>query len=118
METRATLRPGQKGTRKLVERFGERLVRVRYVYDAAAGRRYKTVELIVAGAAWRPRPRNQRRCDDDVVHVRIAYGERDLRERAKRLGALWRPAQKLWEITWRDAKRLEISHRVVNPETR
>jgi hypothetical protein len=36
IETRLTLRPGQRGTRKLVERFGERLVRVRYLYDAAA----------------------------------------------------------------------------------
>lgn len=35
METRLTLRPGQPGTRKLVARYGERLVRVRYLYDAA-----------------------------------------------------------------------------------
>ncbi len=47
METRLTLRPGDKGTRKLVQRFGERLVRVRDLYDAEAGRRLKTVELIV-----------------------------------------------------------------------
>ena len=31
METRLTLRPGQHGTRKLVERYGERLLRVRYL---------------------------------------------------------------------------------------
>jgi len=105
METRATLRPGQKGTRKLLERFGDRLLRVRYVYDAEAGRRYKTVELIVSSGPWQPRQRSPRRRDDDVVAVRIAYHETDLRERAKRLGALWRPAQKLWEMTWREAKR-------------
>ena len=29
METGATLRPGQKGTRKLIERYGERLICVR-----------------------------------------------------------------------------------------
>lgn len=33
METRLTLRPGPPGTRKLLEKYGERLVRVRYVYD-------------------------------------------------------------------------------------
>jgi hypothetical protein len=48
--------------------------------------------------------------------VRIAYDEVDLRERAKRLGAVWRPAQKLWEMTWGNAKRLEISDRVRDPE--
>ena len=113
METRATPRSGQEGTRKLVERFGERLVCVRYLYDAGAGRRYKSVELIVSSAPWRPRQRNPSRRDDEIVAVRIAYHETDLRERAKRLGALWRPAQKLWEITWRDAKHLDITDRVV-----
>jgi hypothetical protein len=33
METRLTLRPGMPGTKKLVARFGERLVCVRYLYD-------------------------------------------------------------------------------------
>ena len=60
METRLTLRPGDKGTRKLVERFGERLVRVRYLYDAEAGRRLKTVELIVQSIPWQPRSRSPR----------------------------------------------------------
>lgn len=114
METRATFRPGQKGTRKLVERFGERLVCVRYLYDAAAGRRHKTAELIVSSAPWQPRRRKPRRRDDDIVTVRIAYHETDLRGRAKRLGAVWRPVQKLWEITWRDAKRLSITDRIVS----
>ena len=47
--------------------------------------------------------------------VRIAYGEVELRERARRLGAVWRPAQKLWEIAWGDAKRLGVTARVVSP---
>lgn len=118
METRATLLPGQKGARKLLERFGERLVRVRYLYDAASRRPYKTVELIVASAEWQPRQRRPRRRDDEYVFVRIGYHETDLRERAKRLGALWRAAQRLWEMTWRDAKRLGIEGRVVDAGVR
>jgi hypothetical protein len=114
VETRLTLRPGQGGTKKLLERYGERLVRVRYLYDEASGRRLKTVELIVESVPWRPRARTPRRRDDEVVAVRIAYHEADLRERAKRLGAIWRPAQKLWELTWLNAKRLGISDRVAD----
>jgi hypothetical protein len=114
METRTTLRPGQKGTRKLAARFGERLVCVRYRYDAQAGRRYTTVELVVSSGPWRPKPRLPCRRDDDIVAVRIAYREAELRERAKRLGAVWRPAQKLWELSWLDAKRLGLSERVVD----
>ena len=60
METRTTLRPGDRGTHRLAERYGKRLVCVRYRYDAGAGRRYTTVELIVAEAAWQPRARKPR----------------------------------------------------------
>ncbi len=112
METRLTLRPGQSGTKKLVARYGERLLRVRYLYDEKMGRRLKTVELVIESVPWRPRERKPHRRDDEIVAVRIAYHEADLRERAKRLGALWRPAQKLWEISWLDAKRLGIADRV------
>ena len=113
METRLTLRPGQHGTRKLVERFGERLLRVRYLYDPQAGRRLKTVELIVESVPWKPRERRPRRRDDEIVAVRIGFHETDLRERAKRLGAVWRAAQKLWELKWGDARRLGVADRVV-----
>jgi enoyl-CoA hydratase/carnithine racemase len=46
MEARATMRPGQKGTRKLVARFGDRLLFVRYRYDSKLKKRFTTVELI------------------------------------------------------------------------
>ena len=114
-ETRLTRRPGQPGTKKLVERFGERLVCVRYRYDSVNGRRLKTAELIVQSVPWRPRARLPRRRDDDIVPVRIAWHEIELRERAKRLGAVWRPAQKLWEMHWADARRLGLARRIVEP---
>src|SRR5688572_32067517 len=116
METRLSLRPGQNGAKKLVERYGERLVRVRYLYDARTGRRLKTVELVIESVAWTPRARHPRRRDDEIVAVRIAFEETDLRARALRLGAPWRPAQKLWEISWGNAKRLGIASRVVHTD--
>ena len=42
----------------------------------------------------------------------IAWHETALRSRAKRLGALWRPAQKVWEMRWADARRLGLADRV------
>ena len=112
METRLTLRPGKDGTKKLLQRFGKRLVAVRYLYDAAAGRRYKTVELIVESQTWSPRPRRLRRTPDDIVAVRIHFHEAGLRARAKALGGVWRPAQKVWELTWDAARKLGIADRV------
>jgi len=52
MEIRLKLRPGMSGTKKLLARYGERLVCVRYRYDRATGRRVKTAELIVEDVAW------------------------------------------------------------------
>ena len=57
MVTRLTLRPGMPGTKKLLVRYGERLVCARYLYDEARGRRLKTVELVIDEAPWRGRPR-------------------------------------------------------------
>ncbi len=71
--------------------------------------RHKTAELIVESLPWKPQPRRR---DDEIVAVRIAWQEADLRDRAKRLGAVWRPAQKIWEMRWGDVKRLELQERV------
>ena len=115
MEIRLTRRPGQAGTMKYVKRYAERLVCVRYRYDPENGCRHKTVELIVETVPWESRARRSRRRDEETVAVRIGYQESDLRERAKRLGAIWRPQQKLWELRWLDAKRLGIGDRVAPP---
>ena len=112
MEIRLTRRPGQAGTKKYAERYGERLVCVRYRYDADKACRHKTVELIVETVPWSSRDRRPRRRDEEMVAVRIGYEEHDLRERATRLGALWRPNHKLWEMRWLDAKHLGIADRV------
>lgn len=55
MQTRLSLKPGQKGTKKLVAEYGDRLIAVRYRYDLSRQRRYKTVELIVEESPWLPR---------------------------------------------------------------
>jgi hypothetical protein len=86
---------------------------VRYLYDAATGRRVKTVELIIESVPWTARSRRPRRRHDEIVPVRIGFEETDLRARAMRLGAVWRPAQKVWEITWGNAKRLGLADRVL-----
>lgn len=61
---------------------------------------------------WRPNARRAHRRDEEMITVRIAYAETELRERAERLGAIWRPQQRLWEMRWLDAKRLGIGDRV------
>lgn len=49
-------KPGESGTEKLVAKYGDRLVAVRYRYSHAERKRFKTVELIVAEDDWTPPP--------------------------------------------------------------
>jgi hypothetical protein len=42
------LKPGQKGTKALLEQYGDKLLCVRYRYDEKRQVRIKTVELIVS----------------------------------------------------------------------
>ena len=50
---RGSLLPGQKGTLKPYEEYGDRLVCVRYRYNAERNRRIKTVEIVIDEAPWR-----------------------------------------------------------------
>ena len=99
METRLSLAPGQNGTMKLLAEYGERLVCVRYRYNAGRNIRHKAVELIVESTPWSPRARNARRTPDDRVKIRIAYSETVLRQKVKDAGAIWRHRHRLWEIS-------------------
>lgn len=53
MKTRLILKPGQRGTKNRVEKYGDP-PSVRYRYDAVLRQRFKTVELIVEKTAWIP----------------------------------------------------------------
>jgi len=113
MEIRLTLRPGMSATKKLLARYGERLVCVRYRCDRATGRRVKTAELIVEDVAWAGRARKPRRNDRDFVAVRIAWKESGLRAAVKHAGGIWRPRQRLWELSWDAVRTLGLHGPVV-----
>lgn len=75
MKAYAHLKPGQNGTKRLVDQYGEKLLCVRYRYDETRGMKLK--EIIVDEKPLRtPRFR-----DDDPVPVHVAYGETGLRQR-------------------------------------
>jgi hypothetical protein len=46
------LAPGAPGTKKYVNKYGDRLVCVRYKYDQHTGTKTKTIELIVTQEKW------------------------------------------------------------------
>lgn len=98
-----TLRPGQKGTLALLKSYGEQLICVRYRYDKARGKRYKTVELIVEEQEWLPCEVIER---ERYVLVRLGHGESELRERVKTAGGFWDTEERAWVLP--QAKVLEL----------
>ena len=112
MLARLKLKPGQKGTKKLVSEYGEALVCVRYRYDEASSTRFKTVELIVEKKPWRPLARKFN--DNDLVPVKIEFTEKDLMDIARTAKGRWNPDVKLWFIRYGKIKGTELEKHIVS----
>ncbi len=111
MIARLKLKPGQKGTKALVEKYGDDLVCVRYRYDESGRTRIKTVEIIVERNEL---PASRRKIADDViVPVQISYGECELGKMAKSLGGKWDHDVKLWYIKYGSIKGTNLEKHII-----
>lgn len=104
------LNPGQPGTKRLVNQYGARLVCVRYRYDAAQGKRFKTVELIIEEDPWQPPTRPFQ--DEEIVTIRIGFDEVNWCTCVKAAGSKWNPTLKLWEIEYGKVRKLGLTARI------
>ncbi len=93
--TRLSLRPGQRGTKKLHKEYGDRLICVRYRYDESRSRRLKTIELVVEEAPWWPEARSPE--GKEVVDVQVQWQETELRDALKDAGGRWNPKKRAWQ---------------------
>ncbi|MDD2336371.1 MAG: hypothetical protein PHD01_07315 [Geobacteraceae bacterium] len=98
MKTRLTLKPGQHGTKALVDKYGDALVCVRFRYDAKLRQRVKTVELIVDRSDWTPP--TPRFSENTIVHLQIGASDMQMRTKAKKAGARWSPEKQLWYVKY------------------
>ena len=97
----------------MVAQFGDRLVCVRYRYDALKRRRYTTAEIIVDESDWDPLPSATAR--RQLMPVRIAVQETRLREKVKAAGGRWDPEKRVWHLPLEQVLQLGLSDRVVSP---
>jgi hypothetical protein len=105
------LHPEQDGAKQLHERYGDRLVCVRYRYDETKKRRWKTVELIVEESDWEPTtPRWQA---DTMVAIQVAAQEREVRQQVKGAGGKWNPREVVWELPYGQVVALGLTGRIV-----
>ncbi|MEW6131480.1 MAG: hypothetical protein AB1757_30910 [Acidobacteriota bacterium] len=105
-----SLKPGQGGTKRLLESYGERLLCVRYRYDREKQKRYKTVELIVEEKEWHPQKRAYRA--NSIVGVKVALREKELQNRIRRAGGKWNHEKQVWELRYDAAVRLALEKRI------
>ncbi len=56
MKTIKKINPGKKGTKKLIEEYGDKLVCVRYRHDPKNNRKLKTIEIIIDENPLSPTP--------------------------------------------------------------
>ena len=109
---RLHLKPGQKGTKQLLAQYGDRLICVRYRYDAQRKKRLKTVELLVAERDWQPpRPRF---AHDQIVGLRVAFADVAVRDRVKQAGGTWNPERRVWQLRYDRVVALGLNDRMVD----
>jgi hypothetical protein len=102
MKTRLILKPGQRGTKRLTDKYGDNLVCVRFRYDAISKQRLKTVELVVERTDWEPPP--EKFTADTLVAVKVEGYETELRKLIKDAGGKWSPEKKLWFVRYDNIK--------------
>jgi len=109
MKAYAHLKPGQKGTMRLKEKYGDALLCVRYRYDEIRRVKLKTVELIVEERPLEiPRFR-----DDDIVPVSVAYDEVELREQLRKMRSRWDGEIKMWFVRYGLIRGTELESRIM-----
>jgi hypothetical protein len=109
---RLHLKPGQKGTKHLLAQYGDRLICVRYRYDAQRKKRLKTVEILVAERDWDPpQPRT---APDHLVELRVAFADVVVRQRVKQAGGTWNPERRLWQLRYDRVVALGLTSRIVD----
>lgn len=105
------LKPGQKGTKKLLQQYGKQLVYVRYRYDDKRKKRLKTIELIVEEKEWES-GKNQL-VENEIVCVQINLMEKELQHKVKTAGGVWNRNKKVWELPYRQVLELNLEERIV-----
>ena len=111
MRIKLVLKPGQAGTKKMVAKYGDRLICVRYRYDDINKKRYKTVELIEDETDWVKIP-----AADAIVVVEIIWGEIDLARHVKRAGGKWNPDHKGLELPYSQVVSLGLEDRIIHQQ--
>ena len=84
------------GTAKqLLAQYGDRLICVRYRYDAQ-------------------RKKRPRFAHDQIVGLRVAFADVAVRDRVKQAGGTWNPERRVWQLRYDRVVELGLNSRIVD----
>src|SRR5262249_17665723 len=112
MHIRSTVNPGQRGAKKLLSQYGDRLVYVRYRYVERRQRRGKTVEWIIAEEGWAPPQIQPKR--DALVSIRLTLPKTTLHQQVKQYKGRWDAQRGIWELRYEQVMALGLEAHVID----
>ena len=113
MDVVKTIRPGQHGSHRFLDEWGDKLIAVRYRKDT--DRVFTTIEIIVdeRPASTATHRVLQLTGRNRAVALRVDYDEYELRHRVKMAGGRWSPELKLWLLPYNDVVKMGLRDRIV-----
>ena len=111
LKTTKKILPGQPGAKKLAQKYGDRLVCVRYKEDSDARQRIKTIELVYGRSPLTPK--SHRIPANKNVPIRITYGEKGLGILVRQTGGRWDKAEKVWYLPYGQVLALGLENRMI-----
>lgn len=120
MEVRKKLNPGDYGTKRHLNKYGEKLVCVRYRYDDEKYTRYTTVELIVDEQPYfnnslisAKAPITSNIKENPLVNLKVSYYDQETRQLVKNAGGVWDSEQKHWSLDKALVIKLGLEKRII-----
>ncbi len=106
------IKAGSTGTKYMTEKYGNKLVCVRYIYDSEKLICTKTIELIEEIHPWNP---NKKRIPGNkIMHLRVEYGEKYIGQLIKSCGGRWNKEKKYWELPYREVISIGLESRIID----
>ncbi|WP_299597600.1 hypothetical protein [uncultured Microbulbifer sp.] len=116
MDVIKTFKPGDDGTKRYSEKYGQQLCAVRYRRSPCKKTVYTTVEIIVSARdAYKRQERALPRHTPDKkwVALKIGFEETHLRNEVRRIGGRWSQSAQAWAANRRLAESANLGHRIV-----
>jgi hypothetical protein len=112
MKVKRKLIPGQPGTKRWKNKFGDDLVCVRYRYDELLQKKATTVEIIVERGNLEKRP--HKIPGNKLMNIKVDFRENRIISIIMKAGGRWNRLDKVWKLAYKEVVALGLEKRIAN----